>query len=148
MVCSAADGLFCACKRQKMTIFLLDVRSIAGAASQYEAIHLRIFLAMAIKTSELHAPVICLKTQEHPMQTSSDMCEESMQRMEVCIPELAGNAVKRAYLQALTISGKVVEARNGQLVETTSEGNVRVIRPIAPPIAVKIGAKRVRTRQA
>lgn len=35
------------------------------------------------------------------------------------IPELAGSAVKRAYLQALTTSGKVIEARNGQLIETT-----------------------------
>ncbi len=81
------------------------------------------------------------------MKTSS-MSEESMQRMEACIPELAGSAVKRAYLQALTTSGKVVEARNGQLIETTAEGVVRVIRPIAKPVAVAMGAKRVRARQA
>ena len=80
------------------------------------------------------------------MKPSSRMSEESMQHMEARIPELAGSAVKRAYLQALTISGKVVEARNGQLIETTSEGSVRVIRSIAKPVAVKIGAKRVRVR--
>lgn len=76
------------------------------------------------------------------------MSEESMQRMEARIPELAGSAVKRAYLQALTTSGKVIEARNGQLIETTAEGTVRVIRSIAKPVAVTMGAKRVRARQA
>jgi len=51
-------------------------------------------------------------------------------------------------LQALTTSGKVIEARNGQLIETTAEGTVRVIRSIAKPVAVTMGAKRVRARQA
>lgn len=74
--------------------------------------------------------------------------EESMRCMEARIPELAGNAVRRAYLQALTTSGKVVEARNGQLIETTAEGSFRVIRSIAKPIAVTMGTKRVRARQA
>ena len=82
------------------------------------------------------------------MKTPSQMSEESMQRMEARIPELAGSAVKRAYLQALTTSGKVIEARGGQLIETTAEGTVRVIRSIAKPVAVTMGAKRVRARQA
>lgn len=82
------------------------------------------------------------------MKTPSPMSEESMQRMEARIPELAGSAVKRAYLQALTISGKVIEARNGQLIETTAEGTMRVIRSIAKPVAVTMGTKRVRARQA
>ena len=82
------------------------------------------------------------------MKTPSPMSEESMQRMEARIPELAGSAVKRAYLQALTTSGKVIEARGGQLIETTAEGTVRVIRSIAKPVAVTMGAKRVRARQA
>ena len=76
------------------------------------------------------------------------LSEESMQRMEARIPELAGSAVKRAYLQALTTSGKVIEARNGQLIETTAEGTVRVIRSIDKPVAVTMGTKRVRARQA
>ena len=82
------------------------------------------------------------------MKTPSQMSEESMQRMEARIPELAGSAVNRAYLQALTTSGKVIEARGGQLIETTAEGTVRVIRSIAKPVAVTMGAKRVRARQA
>ncbi|GBU15749.1 hypothetical protein AwPolaro_11270 [Polaromonas sp.] len=80
------------------------------------------------------------------MSTPSRMSEKSMLCMEASIPELAGSAVKRAYLQALTISGKVLVARNGQLIETTAEGGVRVIRNIAKPTAVALGAKRIRTR--
>ena len=82
------------------------------------------------------------------MTTPFRMSEESMQRMEAQIPELAGSAVKRAYLQALTTSGKVVEARNGQLIETHTEGTVRVLRSIAKPFAVTIGTKRVRAHKA
>lgn len=82
------------------------------------------------------------------MSTPFQMSEESMQRMEAQIPELAVNAVKRAYLQALTTTGKVIEARNGQLVETNVEGTVRVLRSIAKPIAVTVGTKRIRARKA
>lgn len=82
------------------------------------------------------------------MNTPTQMSEKSMQRMEARIPELAGSAVKLAYLQALTTSGKVIEARDGQLIETTAEGKVRVIRSIAKPVAVTIGTKRVRARRA
>lgn len=78
----------------------------------------------------------------------SRMSEESMQRMEARIPELAGSALKLAYLQALTINGKVMEARHGKLVETTAEGAVRVIRSIAKPTPVRVGEKRVRARKA
>jgi hypothetical protein len=76
------------------------------------------------------------------------MSEESMQHMEAQIPELAGTAVKRAYWQALTTTGKVLEARNGQLVETTSDGAVRVVRSIAKPISVTMGTKRTRALKA
>lgn len=74
--------------------------------------------------------------------------EESMLRMEASIPELAASAVRRAYWQALTTSGKVIEARKGQLIETTAEGAVRVIRNIAQPTPVRIGEKRVRAPKA
>ena len=78
----------------------------------------------------------------------SRMSEESMLRMEARIPELAGSALKLAYLQALTTNGKVMEARHGQLVEPTAEGGVRVIRNIAKPIHVRVGEKRVRASKA
>ena len=82
------------------------------------------------------------------MTTPFQLSEESMQHMEAQIPELAGSAVKRAYFQALTTTGKVVEARNGQLVETNAEGTVRILRSIAKPFAVTIGTKRVRAHKA
>lgn len=82
------------------------------------------------------------------MKTPFQMSEESMQHMEAQIPELAGSAVKRAYLQALTTTGKVVEARNGQLVETNAEGTVRILRSITKPFAVTVGTKRVRAHKA
>lgn len=81
------------------------------------------------------------------MTTPFRMSEESMQRMEAQIPELAGTAVRRAYWQALTTTGKVLEAHNGQLVETTAEGSVRVMRSIAKPVAVTMGTKRTRARK-
>lgn len=55
------------------------------------------------------------------------LSEEAMQCMEAHIPELAGSAFKLAYWQALMINDKVMEARHGQLIETTVEGAVRVI---------------------
>ena len=71
-----------------------------------------------------------------------------MQNMEARIPSLAQNAVQRARLQVLATSGKVVEARDGQLVETAANGTVRVIRHIAKPIPVALGAKRFRAHKA
>ena len=82
------------------------------------------------------------------MNTPFRMSEESMQHMEAQIPELAGSAVKRTYWQALTTTGKVLEARNGQLVETTADGSVRVMRSIAKPVSVTLGAKRTRAPKA
>ena len=82
------------------------------------------------------------------MKPTFRMSEESMQHMEAQIPELAGTAVKRAYWQALTMTGKVLEARNGQLIETTAEGAVRVVRSIAKPMAVTLGTKRSRAPKA
>lgn len=71
-----------------------------------------------------------------------------MQRMEAFIPILAHIAVQRARRQALATSGKVVETRNGQLIETAADGTVRVIRTIAKPMAVAMGTKRLRARRA
>ena len=82
------------------------------------------------------------------MTPSSAMNEESMQRMEAFIPMLAHIAVQRARWHALAVSGKVVEARDGQLIESYADGTVRVIRTIAKPLAVAMGAKRFRAHRA
>lgn len=71
-----------------------------------------------------------------------------MQRADGLIPSLAQIAVQRAHRQALAISGKVLEANDGQLVETAANGTVRVIRHIAKPIPVALGAKRFREHGA
>lgn len=75
------------------------------------------------------------------------LTEKSMQIMEARIPELAGHAVQRAYYHALTTSGKVLEAVNGVLVETTVNGERKEIRRLTAPIFVEPGSKRVRTRR-
>lgn len=82
------------------------------------------------------------------MSPPSAMNEESMQRMEAFIPVLAHIAVQRARWHALATSGKVVEARDGQLIESCSDGTVRLIRTIAKPMAVAVGTKRFRARRA
>ena len=76
-----------------------------------------------------------------PMHTLS---EQAMQVLEANIPKMAQDAFTHAYLNALTQSGKVLQAMNGQLIEMSAEGSVRVIRAIAPPIQVKLGTKRTR----
>lgn len=83
-----------------------------------------------------------------PMTPITAMSEESMQRMEALIPTLAHIAVQRARWQALAISGKVMEAHDGQLIESYADGTVRVIRTIAKPMAVAVGTKRSRAGRA
>lgn len=71
-----------------------------------------------------------------------------MRCMEAFIPLLARIAVLRACWRALVTSGKVVEARDGQLIETAANGLVRVIRTIAEVMAVAMGTKRFRALRA
>ncbi|MDH1381038.1 hypothetical protein N5J07_16575 [Comamonas aquatica] len=82
------------------------------------------------------------------MTSPSTMSEESMQNMEARIPSLAQIAVQRAHRQVLATGGKVLEARDGQLLEIAANGTVRVIRHIAKPIPVALGAKRFRAHRA
>ena len=72
------------------------------------------------------------------------LSEKSMCALEENIPKLARDAFEKAYYDALTNSGKVLRAINGQLVETTAEGLNRVVRNLPQPTAVKIGTKLVR----
>ena len=82
------------------------------------------------------------------MTPPSTMSEESMQNMEARIPSLAQIAVRQARRQALATSGKVLEARDGQLVEMAANATMRVLRHIAKPIPVALGAKRFREHRA
>lgn len=71
-----------------------------------------------------------------------------MQSIEARIPSLAQIAAQWARRQALATGGKVLEARDVQLVETAANGTVRVIRHIAKPIPVALVAKRFRAHGA
>lgn len=77
-----------------------------------------------------------------PMTSLSTMSEASMQDMEARISSLAQIAVQQARRQALATGGNLVEARDGQLVETAADDTVQVIRHISKPIPVALGAKR------
>jgi hypothetical protein len=67
--------------------------------------------------------------------------ETAMQALEAHIPELAETAVRRAYYQALSTDGKVIEAVNGRLVETSADGQQRVIRTLKAPLPVQPGLR-------
>ena len=69
------------------------------------------------------------------------MTEESMKVLETGIPKLAQGAFQRAHYQALTSSGKVMRAVNGQLVETYADGTEKVIRTLPSPVQVTAGSK-------
>lgn len=69
------------------------------------------------------------------------LTEESMVVLEAGIPKLAEGAFLNAYYQALTTSGKVMRAVNGQLVETHADGTEKVIKAIHSPVKVTMGAK-------
>ena len=57
---------------------------------------------------------------------------------------MAQAAFERARLNALAVSGKVLQVLNGQLVELSAEGDIRVIKDIQPSIKVQTGTKLVR----
>ena len=69
------------------------------------------------------------------------LTEETMKVLEAGIPKLAEGAFQRAYYQALTTSGKVMRAVNGNLVETHADGTETVLRAIHSPVKVTMGAK-------
>lgn len=81
------------------------------------------------------------------MRGKAVLNEKAMQAMEARIPVLAECAVRKAYYQALTTHGKVLEAIDGRLVETSADGGQRVIRCLAAPVAVAPGSKRVLRRK-
>ena len=79
------------------------------------------------------------------MESSIVLDESAMAALESHIPELAEDAVRRAYLQALTREGQVIEAIDGNLVATSADGSRRIIRPLDnKPTRVPQGARRVR----
>jgi len=73
--------------------------------------------------------------------------EKTMSNLEKRIPELAEGAVKQAYCKTLTSGRRVVEAVNGNLVESNPDGSFKVIKSLTPPTAVVPGQRRVRVQR-
>ncbi len=78
------------------------------------------------------------------MKPTNLLSEKALECLEANIPKMAQAAFSQAHLNALTISGKVLQASNGKLVELSAEGSVRFIKAIEPPFQVQKGAKRTR----
>ena len=72
------------------------------------------------------------------MQPTHPLSEKALESLEASIPEMAQAAFSQAHLNALAVSGKVLQASNGQLVELSAEGSVRFIKAIEPPFRVQV----------
>ena len=73
--------------------------------------------------------------------------EKAMSYLEKHIPELAEGAVKQAYCKTLASGRRVVEAVNGKLVESRSDGSSRVLKTLTAPTSVVPGQRRVRVKR-
>jgi hypothetical protein len=62
--------------------------------------------------------------------------EKTMRFLEARIPELAEGAIKQAYCKTLAAGYKVVEAVNGQLVESSPDGTTRFLKTLPKAIPV------------
>lgn len=79
--------------------------------------------------------------------TMKPLNEKTMSYLENRIPELAEGAVKKAYCKTLASGNKVVEAVNGQLVESQPDGTHKVIKNLPKPVAVAPEQRKVRRQR-
>lgn len=70
--------------------------------------------------------------------------EKTMSKRENRIPQLAESAVKQARTRTLASGHSVVEAVDGNLIESRPDGSHRVLKSIPAPIPVTVGQKMVR----
>ncbi len=70
--------------------------------------------------------------------------EQTMNKRENRIPQLAESAVRKARTRTLTSGRNVVEAIDGKLIESYPDGSCKVIRSLAAPIPVAPGQKLLR----
>lgn len=84
-------------------------------------------------------------TIEESSMTIQD--EKTMSFQEACIPELAEGALKQAYYQTMAAGYKVVEAVNGQLVESSPDGSVRVLKSLPKATPVMPGKRFIRLKK-
>lgn len=75
--------------------------------------------------------------------------EAALNALESRIPELAQDALRHAYLQALTTSGSVVEAVDGKLVRTYADGARELLKDLPErSTPSRVGTRMVRKRTA
>lgn len=77
-------------------------------------------------------------------QEITQLDEKSISLLEARIPELAAAAFKQARAEALASGSKVLEAINGELIESSPDGSTRVIKSLPPSTQVDLGSKRSR----
>jgi len=73
--------------------------------------------------------------------------EATVQNLERRIPELAEGAVRQAYSKTLASGRMVVEAVNGQLIESHPDGSSKVLKNIHPPTYVAPDQKIIRKKR-
>lgn len=67
------------------------------------------------------------------------MSEEEIQYLEEQIPELAKEAVRQPYLQALASGSSVLIAEDGEIREVFPDGTKRTVEKIAPFVEMQKG---------
>jgi hypothetical protein len=66
------------------------------------------------------------------MNVNQMLNDELVSRLEEKIPAMAKGAIKAAYINTLAAGLSLMEIRNGMLVETTADGQHKVIRVAKP----------------
>jgi hypothetical protein len=70
--------------------------------------------------------------------------EKTMSKRENRIPQLAESAVKQARSKTLAAGRSVIEAINGNLIESRPDGTSTVLKSIPAPTHVVVGQKKLR----
>ncbi|WP_434702568.1 hypothetical protein J3P85_16805 [Pseudomonas sp. Z1-12] len=73
------------------------------------------------------------------MNANEPLCDELVSRLEEKIQAMAKGAINAAYINTLAAGLSVMEIRDGMLVETTADGQHKVIRVAKPKHKVASG---------
>lgn len=73
------------------------------------------------------------------MKANRVLSDDLLSRLEDKIPVMAEGAINTAYINALAAGSSVMEVMNGMLVETTADGQHKVIRVAKPKHKVTLG---------
>lgn len=73
------------------------------------------------------------------MNVNQMLSDELVSRLEDKIPAMTKGAINAAYINMLAAGLSVMEVRGGMLVETTANGQCKVIRVVKPKHKVALG---------